>query len=296
MKFTHEGLILWYGTEDAPALEDVEIVRHGISVTIGVYPLSPSNTVAIRYRINGGRVQTLPAILVHSDHAQAIQYFRATFPDFKGSERVEYLPILSCGGRQVPEVSVINSFPSSFRLEVRSHSQNQDMQCSEESLHLPLVSLQQKRFPLNLDYLCTVTARLKSEPEIIGETPEGLKVNWYMSGGVAVGPKLNATIRPEGGDWMTIRPDGIGILGIHATLETQEGALIYTTYSGVFELGEEGYQNFRHKKWPQAPLMRSTPRFLTEHPNYKWLNRLQCVGIGEVRMSEFLVIYDLYSL
>jgi hypothetical protein len=288
MKFNREGLSLWYGTEDAPAPEDVEVVCHGISVTIGVSPLSQSNTVTIRYRINRGIVQTIPAILVRTDHA--------IFPAFRGGEQVEYLPILSCGGRQVPDVSVMNSFPSSFRLEVRSHAQNQDMQCSEESLHSPSVSLQQKRFSLNLDYLCTVTARLKSEPEIIGETPEGLKVNWYMSGGVAVGPKLNAIIRPEGGDWMTIRPDGIGILGIHATLETQDGALIYTTYSGVFELGEEGYQNFRHKKWPQAPLMRSTPRFLTEHPNYKWLNRLQCVGIGEVRMSEFLVIYDLYSL
>lgn len=296
MKFTHEGLSLWYGTEDSPALENVEVVRHGISVTVGVAPLSPSNTVAIRYRINGGMVQTVPAILIHTDYERLRQYFRATFPDFKGGERVEYVPILCCGGRQVPNVLAMNSFPSSFRLEARSHSQNQDMPCTEESLYPPSVSLQQKRFSPKLEYLCTVTARLNSEPEIIGETPEGLKVNWYLCGGVVAGPKLNATIRPEGGDWMTIRPDGIGILGIHATLETQDGALISTTYSGVFELGEEGYRNFQNKKWPQAPSLRSTPRFLTEHPNYKWLNRLQCVGIGEVRMSDFLLTYDLYSL
>jgi hypothetical protein len=289
VKFTHEGLSLWYGTEDAPAPKDVEVLRRGISVTIGVCPLSLSNTVVLRYRINGGIVQTIPAILVRTDHARARQYFRAIFPDFRGGEWVEYVPILSCGGRQSPHVLVMNSFPSSFRLEVRSQPQGQDMPCFD------LLS-RQNRFPLELDYLCTVTARLNREPEIIGETPEGLKVNWYLCGGTVTGPKLNATIRPEGGDWMTIRPDGIGILGIRATLETQDGALIYTTYSGVFELGEDGYQNFQHKKWPQAPPLKSTPRFLTEHPNYKWLNRLQCVGIGEVRMSKFLVIYDLYSL
>ncbi len=294
MKFTHEGLSLWYGTEDAPAPKEVEGLRRGVCVTIGVCPLSLSNTVALRYRINGGIVQTLPAILVRTDHARARQYFRAIFPDFRGGEWVEYLPILSCGGRQSPDVLVMNSFPSSFRLEARSHSQGQDIRHPEDSLSLE--SLQRNRFPLNLEYLARVTVQLDNEPEIIGETPEGLKVNWYLRGGVVAGPKLNATIRPEGGDWMTIRPDGIGILGIHATLETQDCALIYTTYSGVFELGEEGYQNFLHKKWPQAPPLKSTPRFLTEHPNYKWLNRLQCVGIGEVRMSEFLVIYDLYSL
>ncbi len=293
MKFTHEGLSLWCGAEDAPAPKDVEGLRRGISVTIGVCPLSSSNTVVIRYRINGGIVQTIPAILFRTDHTRARQYFRATFPDFKGGEQVDYLPILFCGGRQVPDVSAMKSFPFSFRLEARSHSQGQDIHPEDSSSR---ESLQRNRFPLNLEYLARVTVQLDNEPEIIGETPEGLKVNWYLRGGVVAGPKLNATIRPEGGDWMMIRPDGIGILGIHATLETQDGALIYTTYSGVFELGEEGYQNFLHKKWPQAPPLKSTPRFLTEHPSYKWLNRLQCVGIGEVRMSEFLVIYDLYSL
>lgn len=130
---------------------------------------------------------------------------------------------------------------------------------------------------------------LNTRPEVIGVTPAGLKVDWFITGGTVAGPKLNARVRAEGGDWMTIRTDGIGVLGIRATLETSDGALIYTTYSGVFDLGEDGYQNFLEKRWPSTPPVRSAPMFLTAHPKYAWRNRLQCLGVGVVYMDRLLV-------
>ncbi len=32
----------------------------------------------------------------------------------------------------------------------------------------------------------------------------------------------------------------------------------------------------------------------TAHPAYAWLNRLQCLGIGEVDLSKNRVTYDVY--
>ena len=42
--------------------------------------------------------------------------------------------------------------------------------------------------------------------------------------------------------------------------------------------------------------VRTGVRLLTEHRKYQWLNRLQCVGIGQVVLSQLLYAYDLYAL
>jgi hypothetical protein len=34
------------------------------------------------------------------------------------------------------------------------------------------------------------------------------------------------------------------------------------------------------------------PRFQTANPDYQWLNRLQCVGIGEVNLESLGISYD----
>ncbi len=58
------------------------------------------------------------------------------------------------------------------------------------------------------------------------------------------GPKLRGKMLPGGGDWLTVRTDGVGILDVRATIESDDGALIYLAYTGVGDLGEDGYQNF----------------------------------------------------
>jgi Protein of unknown function (DUF3237) len=294
VQFSYDGLTLWYGTADTPAPQDSQVHRAGTCLTVGVCPVHLSNRVVVQFCVDGGTVQTLSARLVQTHYERGTQYFRAVFPDFWSGKRVEYRVIFSCAGRQVPDIETARQFMNSFELEARSRAP-----CPHSSATVAvseaLQSPQMHKFSVNLDYLARVTIQLRQPPEIIGETPEGLKVNWSVSSGTVAGPKLNATVRSRGGDWMTVRTDGVGLLGIHATLETYNGALIYTQYSGVFELGEDGYQNFLNKKWPNAPSIRTTPRFLTEHPQYRWLNRLQCIGVGEVRMSELLVVYDLYA-
>lgn len=295
MRFSNDGLTLWYGTEDAPAPATAKPETHPISVTIGVYPAHPSNRVIIRYCVDGGVVQNISAILVKTDPIQHIQYFRASWPNPIPGKAVEYIAVLTCAGRQTPNTQTAHTFPSSFHL-----SKSEVISSNSEKKHIATTKTKlqtsHQKNDVKLDFICTVKVEMSRPPEIIGETPEGLKVNWFLQTGEVYGPKLNASICPKGGDWMTIRPDGVGIMGVRATLRTDEEALISATYSGVFDLGEDGYHNFLNNQWPEKPQVRSTPRFLTAHEKYKWLNRLQCIGIGEVKMSELLMIYDLYAL
>jgi hypothetical protein len=67
---------------------------------------------------------------------------------------------------------------------------------------------------------------------------------WYPAEEVIVGPRLNAKVCPLGGDWMTIRRDGVGVMDVRATLETSDGALISVNHLGSYERGENGYQDF----------------------------------------------------
>ena len=82
------------------------------------------------------------------------------------------------------------------------------------------------------------------QPEIIGPVPTGIRVNFYCLGDEITGPKLQGRCRAVGGDWLTVRTDGVGILDVRTTLESHDGALIDVSYNGVGDLGSNGYQNF----------------------------------------------------
>ncbi len=151
-------------------------------------------------------------------------------------------------------------------------------------------------FEYRLEHIFSYVVTLKDPPEIIGPVPEGIRANFYVTGGEISGPKLRGTIRPVGGDWLTVRTDGMGILDVRATLESHDGALIDTAYTGVADFGEDGYERFLRQDLPRTVQLRVVPRFRTVHPGYQWLNRVQCIGIGEVDMERLEVRYDMYAL
>ena len=121
-------------------------------------------------------------------------------------------------------------------------------------------------------------------------------MNFYCDGGRVEGTRLNGRVLPVGGDWLTIRADGVGILDVRTTLESDDGALIYTTYSGVLDLGPDGYDRFLRQELPSHIDIRTAPRFHTAHPAYQWLNRVQCVGVGRADMERSEAHYDVYAI
>lgn len=146
-----------------------------------------------------------------------------------------------------------------------------------------------------LEHLFSFNAFL--DVDVIGPVAEGIRVNFRVTSGEISGPKLQGKLRPTGGDWLTLRTDGVGILDVRVTFETDDGALIGASYTGVADLGEDGHPRFLAGESPPSGLpLRVVPRFQTSHPAYTWLNRLQCLGIGEAFLERGEVRYDVYAV
>ena len=147
----------------------------------------------------------------------------------------------------------------------------------------------------HLEHIFSFGATLES-PEVIGPVAEGIRANFYCLGGELMGPKLQGKCRAVGGDCLTVRTDGVIILDVNTTLETNDGALIAISYSGVSDMGTDGHQNFLEGKLPPRLKLHIIPRCQTAHPEYMWLNRIQCLGIGEVDLERSYVSYDIYAV
>jgi Protein of unknown function (DUF3237) len=106
---------------------------------------------------------------------------------------------------------------------------------------------------------------------------------------------MRGRLRTVGGDWLLLCTDGVGLLDVRATMELDDGALVYTTYSGVVDLGPDDYSQFLKGILPR-PELRIVPRYHTGHPDYLWLNRLQCVGVGVFDVAQSRVSYDIYGV
>ncbi|MGH8443693.1 MAG: DUF3237 domain-containing protein [Solimonas sp.] len=154
----------------------------------------------------------------------------------------------------------------------------------------------QARHALNGEHLFTMHASLQAPPEVIGPVPEGIRITFYVTGGRVEGARLKGTLRAAGGDWFTLRRDGVGVLDVRATIETDDGALIQADYSGLGDGGENAYDDFLAGRLPLRLALRTGPRLRSAHPDYQWLHRLYCVGVGEVDLQTFEVRYDIYAL
>ena len=148
---------------------------------------------------------------------------------------------------------------------------------------------------VDLEYICSYWATL-APPEVVGPVAEGIRINFYVTDGEVSGPKMRGRLKTVGGDWLLLRTDGVGLLDVRATMELNDGALVYTTYGGVVDLGSDGYNQFLKGILPPRPELRIVPRYHTGHPDYLWLNRLQCVGVGVFDVAQSRVSYDIYAM
>lgn len=148
-----------------------------------------------------------------------------------------------------------------------------------------------------MDYVASYNATLTA-PEIIGPVVEGLRLNIYVTGGTVEGPRMKGRLLPVGGDWLTIRTDGVAVLDVRATIETDDGALVYLNYKGVGDCGPDGYQTFLNGgPFPVEGLdLRTNPWFQTAHPKYQWLTRGLFVEVGKVFLDRGEVRYDIYHV
>jgi Protein of unknown function (DUF3237) len=282
------GVTLWYGDERTPVPAANVFSGQPVSVTVGVRPSSVVNAIEIEYRVNGGATRILPATLIQTNLTDSSQLFRGDFPYFPAGSSVEYRPVLRTLGRRVFEDSSIFSvipFPRQS-----GHGLATSRNPPESTTTNP-----REPFPYVVEQLGQVRASL-APPLVVGETPDGLRVNFAITGGEIVGRRFNARVETGGADALRIRLDGTAILAVRTTLMTHDGARIYTEYSGVLDLGPDGFQRALKGDLPSTPAVHLAPRFVSASPEYRWLNRLQCMGIGYVNMPKLEVNYDLYAM
>ena len=105
--------------------------------------------------------------------------------------------------------------------------------------------------------------------EEIGSTPHGTLSIFPVRGGSFEGERLRGRVLAGGGDWVRATAAGTFELDLRVTLETDDGALIHMTFTGVRDDANR--------------YLRTLPRFETAVPTYAFLNRLLAVGIGEIR-------------
>jgi len=120
---------------------------------------------------------------------------------------------------------------------------------------------------MNTRPLMRLSLRLAATEEIC-LTPNGQLTIFPVTGGSFEGERLRGIVL-GGADWVTAAVDGTFELDLRLTLETDDGALIHMTFTGV---RDDANRYFR-----------TLPRFETAAPKYAFLNRLLAVGIGDGR-------------
>jgi len=288
VNLTHDGLCLWYGTPDAPAPGDDGVVpRRGASLVVGVNPPSPTNTVLVRYRVDNGIVQAVPGRELRTDYSRQAQYFAVAFPTFTTGELVEYSPVLGCGGRQVPPPHVADRFPSKFRLEPKEA-------LPAPTLGPPAPPPRGVRFDPGLAFLASVAVQF-GNPQFVGETAAGMRVNFFVREGTVEGQGFRASVTEGSSDQMIVRRDGMGVVRIRAVFATQDGAALDVEAAGYVDFGRDGYRRAVAHNLPDRSPLVVTPLISTRHPRYRWLSRIQCLGIGETHLDAGQASYQVYA-
>ncbi len=147
---------------------------------------------------------------------------------------------------------------------------------------------------MKLDFLMSVEAELRP-PQAVGRGPFGTRQIFDVTGGSFEGPRLRGKVLPSGADWILIGDDGIGRLDVRATLETHDGALIYTQYPGILEMNDvvvAAINGEREAEFGDCYFY-TQPRYETGDERYSWMNRIVAIAEGKVGPSR--VVYRVYT-
>jgi hypothetical protein len=255
-----------------------------LEVCFAVSPAHPSNQLTLE-RFSGGRDRpALRAWADGRDPASGAQRFRAQLPPLAADETVEYTPVLTRAGLRIAMLA---------SRKTRGVRPAAPPAATQAQVPPPAVV---PRYEWASEFLGAFTVQLAKPPESFGPAPDGLHITFYIASGEIHGPRINAKIRGEGGDWMIVRRDGVGVADVRITYETDDGALLLSRYYGIFDLGPGGYERALRNDYEPVPPLVLAPQFVTSHPNWLWLNRLQCLAVGRVTMADLLVRFDLYAI
>lgn len=241
-------------------------------IRIAVAPVRPGLSVTLDIRLDGGPVTELAAAPEWPLPAGKERRYTARLPQPLAGA-LEALPVLRFAGQ-----------PISPRLA-----------------QTPAAAIAPRAPPTGAPvwdwsarFLASLTATVKRQ--MVGEGPDGLRIDWLIDEGRFCGPELEGIVLPGAADFMRVRRDGVAIVEVRACLETTDGARIYATYGGALDLGPDGYGRALRGQFTTLPPLVVTPTFETADARLKWLNRVRCIGVGRVDTQALTYVFDVYAV
>ena len=169
-------------------------------------------------------------------------------------------------------------------------------------------------FSLFICSLCfhqqTVAQELKSQflfdlqidlnpTQVVGPVLKGTRIIFPFKGGVVKGDKINGKLVDCGADWGLVVDSATFKVDVRATIETDDGALIYITYSGYNYTSAKNSAMISAGKGgelsPSDLYFRTSVFFETSAPRYAWLNHTVAVGLGRFPGAG-KVAYRIYAI
>jgi len=139
------------------------------------------------------------------------------------------------------------------------------------------------------EFLCVADFFVEGGLIGLGASPWGERRVGYITGGLFEGPRLNGVVLPGGGNWSRTgrlgETQAVGTFDARAIWKTQDGALIYLSYTGRTLIPDDVRAEFADPQKaglvdPSRYYLRIAPVFETADVRYAWLNGILAVGRG----------------
>lgn len=130
--------------------------------------------------------------------------------------------------------------------------------------------------------------RMEAGPmRMLPNGPMGTRIIVPILEGRVEGERVRGSTRELTGDWLTVSPDGqIGSLDVRGLLETDDGALILTSYTGRTDFSSG----------PGSAPLYGAPTFETGDERYSWINRIQAVSKGALSADLSEITFDVFEV
>ena len=196
MRRARDGSVLWWGEADTPGPPPVISPGVAAPVTVAVSPVRPGHAVTVEYRVNGGPVRQAIALPEPRVHDLNARIFRAVLPGQSGG-LVEYLPVLRFAGQPIsPGLGESAECP---RYQVGRGA----VETADPSPASSAERAGEPRWDWGTRFLWSATITLRKE--VVGELPDGLRINWNVVEGSFAGPSHEGIVLPGAADSMRIR-------------------------------------------------------------------------------------------
>ena len=149
-----------------------------------------------------------------------------------------------------------------------------------------------------MDLVYEFTYDAKLGPAVaVGDGPFGTRMVLPVVDGQAKGDRITGTLVGGGGDWALIGSDGWGRLDVRGQIQTDDGAAIYLSYTGLLQLTEKvmtAVATGTEGTDFEDQYFRTNPRLETGDERYAWVNQTFFVARG--RMIPSGVEYEVFRV